>query len=706
MKLARENLIDGSKLRWQKAARLLGAALFAMFSALPALAQTYDVMNLGLDGGWSGVRAINAQGQVAGLAYTASGEIHAFFASQADGNIDIGTLGEPYAQPNSINASGQVVGDSCTMSGDWTTCRAFFWTKAGGIVSLGTLGGSWSTAVAINDSGKVIGRSQIANGDDHAYSWTQAGGMVDLGTLGGTGRFSEPFSINALGQVAGYSYTADNTRWHAVVWQPGGAIVDLGSLGGDFSWAWAINDAGQVTGTSQWVDQGSYSYQHPFFWSPVSGMVDVGTLGGIYAFPNAINASGQVIGTSLTAANDFRQGDGFTWSMAGGLVDLTLGGASSSVSAVSASGQVVGAAAIAGSGAPHAFAWTNAGGIRELGTLGGSSSSANSTNVWGQAVGQSMLAGDSTTHAFLYDGGALKDLNNLARNKPAGMELVTAFLLSDGKQLVAWTTSGAVLLSPSSTVAAAPVVGPISANDPVAVGAVLSAGASFTDAAGDTHSASWTWGDGSPSAPGSVSETGGSGTVAGSHTYAEAGVYPVGLSVTDNTGKTSQVSRNVVVYDPSAGFVTGSGWIQSPAGAFKADPTVIGRATFGFVAKYQKGAKVPTGNTEFHFQSADLDFHSDSYDWLVVGGARAQFKGTGTLNRSGDYKFLLTAVDGALIAGGNVPDRFRIKIWYYDADLKQDVVVYDNQVSSSTEGTTSEGTAIGGGSIVVHTSNK
>ena len=706
MKTAWKNVIDGSKDRWQKAVRQLGiAASFAMFSALPAVAQTYDITNLGLGGQWSAVSAINAQGQVAGISASADGGVHAFFASQSEGNIDIGTLGEFYSEPHAINASGQIVGDSCRTFGDWTTCRAFSWTKAGGIVALGTLGGDWSTAVGVNDSGKVTGRSQLANGDEHAYSWTQAGGMVDLGTLGGGARYSEPYSINALGQIAGYSYTPDNTRWHAVLWQPNGAIVDLGSLGGDLSWAWAINDAGQVTGTSQWSVNGSYSAQRAFFWSPTSGMVDIGTLGGIYSWPDKINASGQVIGFSLTASNDFRYAQGFSWTLAGGLVDMTLGGAASSVSGISASGQVVGASSTP-SGAPHAFAWTNAGGMRDLGTLGGSSSTAYATNIWGQAVGQAMLASDSTAHAFLFDGGALKDLNDLAPNKPAGMEFMTAFHLSDSKRLVAWTTAGAVLLSPSSTVAAAPVVGPISANDPVAVGAVVSVSASFTDAATDTHSASWTWGDGTPAGSATVSETNGSGTASGFHTYAAAGIYPVSVAVADNTGKTGQVSRNVVVYDPSAGFVTGSGWIQSPAGAFKADPTVVGRATFGFVSKYQKGAKVPTGNTEFHFQSANLDFHSDSYDWLVVGGARGQFKGTGTLNNSGGYQFLLTAVDGALLAGGTAPDRFRIKIWTYDTDLKQDVVVYDNQLSSSTEGTTSEGTAIGGGSIVVHTSSK
>src|SRR5262249_44935243 len=175
--------------------------------------------------------------------------------------------------------------------------------------------------------------------------------------------------------------------------------------------------------------------------------------------------------------------------------------------------------------------------------------------------------------------------------------------------------------------------------------------------------------------------------------------------VTDSGGLTSHVSRNVVVYDPSAGFVTGNGWIQSPPGAYKPDVSAAGRATFSFVSKYQKGAKVPTGTTAFQFQGADLDFYSDTDDWMVgTGERRAQFKGTGTLNGAGDYKFLLTAVDGKATSAGT--DRFRIKIWHYDASLQQDVTVYDNQLDSSTDGTLSEGTAIGGGNIVIHTASK
>ena len=36
---------------------------------------------------------------------------------------------------------------------------------------------------------------------------------------------------------------------------------------------------------------------------------------------------------------------------------------------------------------------------------------------------------------------------------------------------------------------------------------------------------------------------------------------------------------------------------------------------------------------EFQFHAAGMNFHSESYQWLVVnqGGTNAQFKGTGTL---------------------------------------------------------------------------
>jgi hypothetical protein len=131
--------------------------------------------------------------------------------------------------------------------------------------------------------------------------------------------------------------------------------------------------------------------------------------------------------------------------------------------------------------------------------------------------------------------------------------------------------------------------------------------------------------------------------------------------------------------------------------AYLADPALSGRANFGFESKYQKGATAPTGETEFQFQLANLSFHSDSYEWLVVSGARAQYKGSGTISGAGDYGFLLTAVDGQ-IPGGGGSDKFRIKIW----DKATSQVVYDNQLGATDDAAPT--TVIGGGSIVIHAS--
>jgi hypothetical protein len=240
------------------------------------------------------------------------------------------------------------------------------------------------------------------------------------------------------------------------------------------------------------------------------------------------------------------------------------------------------------------------------------------------------------------------------------------------------------------------VTGVASSVDPVAVNTAVGATASFTDpGTSDTHSAIFDWGDGSTIA-GAVSEASGSGTATGSHSYATPGVYTVAATVADGDGGSgSGTFQYVVVYDPSGGFVTGGGWITSPAGAYAVDPGLSGKANFGFNAKYQNGANVPTGNTQFHFKAGSLNFHSTSYQWLVVAGAKAQFKGSGAINGTGDYGFILTAVDGQ-VSGGGGADKFRIKIW----SNATGAVVYDSQIGA--DDTAEPSTVLGGGSIVIH----
>ncbi|UCB42269.1 MAG: carboxypeptidase regulatory-like domain-containing protein [Dehalococcoidales bacterium] len=175
------------------------------------------------------------------------------------------------------------------------------------------------------------------------------------------------------------------------------------------------------------------------------------------------------------------------------------------------------------------------------------------------------------------------------------------------------------------------------------------------------------------------------------HSYAEPGVYNVILTVTDDSGAQSTSAVMVVVYDPEGGFVTGGGWIDSPEGAYTLDPSLTGKATFGFVSKYKKDATVPTGQTEFQFKAGDSNFHSSSYDWLIVTGSDyARFKGTGTINGEGEYKFQIWAGDGTGVDGA---DTFRIKIWM-ENESGDEIVVYDNGMNQP----------IGGGNIVVHTS--
>ena len=172
--------------------------------------------------------------------------------------------------------------------------------------------------------------------------------------------------------------------------------------------------------------------------------------------------------------------------------------------------------------------------------------------------------------------------------------------------------------------------------------------------------------------------------------FTEPAVHEVCVRGTDAAGNAGlEECIFLAVYDPEAGFVTGGGWIESPEGACGAswcegDPT--GKASFGFVAKYDKKTKEPMGNTQFVLKAGDLSFHSGDYDWLVVNQSqsRAQFKVTGTINGEGAYKFMLWATDAD-------SDTFRIKIW--EEDDGGETVIYDNQAEQE----------IGGGNIVVHT---
>ena len=82
---------------------------------------------------------------------------------------------------------------------------------------------------------------------------------------------------------------------------------------------------------------------------------------------------------------------------------------------------------------------------------------------------------------------------------------------------------------------------------------------------------------------------------------------------------------------------------------------------------------------------------------MSVNPARAQFQGSGTVNGSGSYGFLLTVTDGGQA------DTFRMKIWDKSNALNTPtptVFIYDNEPTVADN--INPSTPATGGNIVVH----
>ena len=198
----------------------------------------------------------------------------------------------------------------------------------------------------------------------------------------------------------------------------------------------------------------------------------------------------------------------------------------------------------------------------------------------------------------------------------------------------------------------------------------------------------WFWGDGSETILDITSNQ-----MSASHSYVTPGVYTITSAIVDDCGEfTFEDYEYVVAYDPSGGFVTGSGRIHSPKNAYSWNPDAEGEARFGFVSKYKKGAKIPEGRTRFEFINEEFTFISDEYEWLTVAGNRAMFKGVGTINGNAGYMFLISAIDDDLNG-----DKFRIKIW----EITTEEVVYDNEVG--VDESSDPTTWLYSGNIKVHT---
>jgi len=150
-----------------------------------------------------------------------------------------------------------------------TPCRALY-----GIIDLGTLGGS-TKAMAINDLGQVVGTSDLTPGSPVAFKWDiHTRHMVPLDGLGGD--VSYAYDINNAGQVVGAAETADFSL-HAAMWNPGDPVLDLNPPQNTTSLATAINNPGTVVIQSRVATRPGTGL---VLWDPADGFNDYGPLSG------------------------------------------------------------------------------------------------------------------------------------------------------------------------------------------------------------------------------------------------------------------------------------------------------------------------------------------------------------------------------------------------------------------------------------------
>ena len=281
-------------------------------------------------GGSSAPLWITANGLVAGLSengetdplFAGFPEMHAVLWQQ--GKItDLGTLPEGgyQSEANAVNSAGQVVGaalntipDANSMAaGNWWYFyvpygyqqRAFLWDKQKGMRDLGTLpGGTDAEALLINEPGQVVGYSYTSSTQTgtclpfplatSSFLWEEGKGMRDLGGFGGTCTVAA--ALNNQGQVVGSSNLTGDQSSHAFLWEHG-SIKDLGgSLGGDFTGAFAVNDSGQAVGFAYLPGDTLF---HAALWRHVGELTDLGVVGNdACSYASAINAYGQLVGNS------------------------------------------------------------------------------------------------------------------------------------------------------------------------------------------------------------------------------------------------------------------------------------------------------------------------------------------------------------------------------------------------------------------------
>ncbi len=180
--------------------------------------------------------------------------------------------------------------------------------------NLGHLGGGGGIGAAINDAGHVVGSSYTTRITGlaprrHALLW-QDGVMTDLGVLSGDDE-SGAGAINNFGQIVGSSGHVDprtNERISRVFLYAGGVMTAL-PVPSRESYAGDINDSGVVVGTMR-AGSGDLSSYHAYIYADgvVTNLNDLIPSGSDLHLASAtgINNAGQIVGVAIDSRGDQR----------------------------------------------------------------------------------------------------------------------------------------------------------------------------------------------------------------------------------------------------------------------------------------------------------------------------------------------------------------------------------------------------------------
>jgi probable HAF family extracellular repeat protein len=212
-------------------------------------------------GGYSWAYGMNNLGAVVGYCNNASGTtFHAFIWTVEDGTVDLGVpdwaVGD-FGRAEAINDAGVVVGMVGSVPFNLRGCIWF----DGDSVEIPTFGGNESRAKSLNDLNDVVGMARLESGKMRGFVVPNGDvdSMIELSAPKDGGAWAT--DINNKREVVGWGTNADGT-YHALYWSLQDGMVYLPEPEDETIWqsyAYGINDAGQIVGKLQDPDGNNFA---------------------------------------------------------------------------------------------------------------------------------------------------------------------------------------------------------------------------------------------------------------------------------------------------------------------------------------------------------------------------------------------------------------------------------------------------------------